>query len=24
MSDRVMATADGPVSIDLLASWFAD
>ena len=24
MSDRVAATADGPVSIDLLASWFAD
>jgi len=24
MSDRVSATADGPVSIDLLASWFAD
>ena len=24
MSDRVTATADGPVSIDLLASWFAD
>ena len=24
MSDRVTAIADGPVSIDLLASWFAD
>ena len=24
MSDRVAAIADGPVSIDLLASWFAD
>ena len=24
MSDRVAATTDGPVSIDLLASWFAD
>ena len=24
MSDRVSATTDGPVSIDLLASWFAD
>ena len=24
MSDRVTATADSPVSIDLLASWFAD
>ena len=24
MSDRVAATTDGPVSIDLMASWFAD